>query len=47
MGKPIILDAADVAAHLQRLDVVAELRALFRALGDAIRHEPGRQKKSF
>jgi hypothetical protein len=47
MGKPIILDAADVAAHLQRLDVVAELRALFRALGDASRREPSRQKKSF
>jgi L-arginine dehydrogenase len=47
MSKPIILDAAAVAAYLPQLDVLGELRALFTALGQGQAAQPAQTVTDF
>ncbi|MEB8387024.1 ornithine cyclodeaminase family protein [Rhodobacteraceae bacterium KMM 6894] len=47
MSTPIILDAAAVAAHLPKLDVVGELRAMFTALGQGQAAQPAQTVTDF
>lgn len=47
MNPPIILDAAAVARHLPQLDVLGELRALFKALGEGQAAQPPQTLTAF
>ncbi|MCZ4353803.1 ornithine cyclodeaminase family protein [Roseovarius aestuarii] len=47
MTTPIVLNAADVAALLPQLDVLAELRSLFQALGEGQAAQPAQTVTDF
>jgi L-arginine dehydrogenase len=46
-GSPVILDGASVEKLLPRLDVLAELRVLFRALGEGKAVQPSQTVTEF